>query len=181
EIKVKHTVSEDHPMLVQDEYYELNKPDQQFEGVLLSTKQFRNLDTANEQVINLYDADLNLRNRLKAKKGTNAFSVEILHNDISYFYSLKTKKTEKTEYIRKEPHAAVRSFWEQKHAQLSEYVNEQWKKLEDDAPAALQGIRRHLLVDPAQADIVTANHEEVQAALKQLQLRLEKLQFSYQG
>ncbi|MEM1218593.1 MAG: AAA family ATPase [Bacteroidota bacterium] len=181
EIKVKHTVSEDHPVLVKDEYYELSKPDQQFEGVLLSTKQFRNLDTANEQVVNLYDAELNLRNRLKAKKGTNAFSVEILHNGISYFYSLKTKKTEKIEYIRKEPHAAVRSFWEQKHSQLVEYVNEQWKKLEQDAPTALQGIRRHLLVDAAQADIVTANHEEVQAALKQLQLRLEKLQFSYQG
>lgn len=180
EIKVKHTVTEDHPVLVQEEYYELKKPDQQFEGAFLSTKQYRNLNTTNEQVINLYDQDLNLRNRLKARKGTNPFSVEILHNDISYFYSLKTKKTEKLETIRKEPHAAVRSFWEQKHSQLSRYVQEKWEQLEADAPPELQGIDQHLLVDNSLADIVTANQLEVKKALKQLQLRLEKLQFSYQ-
>jgi MoxR-like ATPase len=41
EIRVKHTVAEEQLLVVQEDYYELIKEDQQFEGFLVSVKQFR--------------------------------------------------------------------------------------------------------------------------------------------
>ena len=180
EIHVPHTVTEEHPVMVQDEYFQLEKTEQKFEGILLSSKHFRSLGLEEEMVINLYDEELNLRNRLKARKGTAEHTVEIFHNSVKYVYPLATKKVEKTQMIRKTPHPVVLQHWDERHRQLQSYIQKQEERLDREAPAELAHLQGNLFVPADLSEIVESNHKEVVEALEQLKLRLEKLQFSYQ-
>jgi MoxR-like ATPase len=180
EIHVPHTIAEEHPVVVQDEYFRLEKAEQKFEGILVSAKHFRELGLEEEMVINLYDEELNLRNRLKARKGVAEHTIELFHNSVKYTYPLATKKVEKTQMIRKTPHPVVLRHWDERHRQLQSYIQKQEERLHLESPAELDHLRGNLFVPANLSEIVESNHKEVVEALEQLQLRLEKVQFSYQ-
>lgn len=179
EIKVKYTESEVHPLPVQEDYYQLEKQEQKFEGSLITIKQYHKLRLDEQEVINIYDEDLELRNRLKAQRSNNEHSVDVFHNSVKYTLPLKTKKVEKTKIVYKAPHSIVEEHWDNRLKKLQSYIHEQKKRLDDNPPEALKGIERHLFVDPELSEIVKANLDEVKSALDNLLLRLEKLQYAY--
>ena len=94
-------------------------------------------------------------------------------------YPLATVKGETTEIIFKKPHEVIVRYWEERFQQIDQYLRQQLANMDAQAPAPLQGLEDHLFVDAAYARIVRANLEEVRAALQALQLRLEKIRFSY--
>ncbi len=179
EIKVKYTVVEERLLPVQEEYFELLKEENKFEGNLISIKQFKSLQLDEEQITNFYDANGTLVNRLKAKKGTKEYTVEINFNSTHYTYALKTQKVEKTETIYKKPHTIMVQHWEERFQKLKHYIQQQEEKINTDAPTPLQRIEQHLFVDAALSEIVKANMNEVKAVLQQLKLKLEKIQYVY--
>lgn len=181
EIRVPYTITRQKLALVQEEYYELVKEDNQFEGVLVSTKQFNQLQREETAVANFYDHNLNLVNRLKAQKGDAEFSIEVFHNSNRYTYSLKTVKEEQEELVEKTPHQVLIRFWEERYQQLDGYVQKQSTFLQEELPRAQRHFRRHLFVDTDLADLVLANLQEVDKGLQQLKLQLEKTRFLYAG
>lgn len=181
EIRVKHTVAEEQLLVVQEDYYELIKEDQQFEGFLVQVKQFRQLNLEDPQVINLYDGNRNLVNRLRAKQGLGEFTIEVFHNDRSYTYALRTKKGERQEIIFKKPHPIVQKYWEERFEQIRSYLRKQEENLRNNLPAELEFLEQNLFVEARYAEVVKSNLREVQDALQKVGLQLEKVQFSYEG
>ncbi len=179
EIKVKHTVSEEQLMPVEEEYYELLKEDDKFEGVLVNIKQFRKLQMEQAEVVNFYDKDKNLVNRLKAQKGSRQFTIDVFYNSERYTYPLRTRKAERTEVIFKKPHPIVEQHWEERLQRLNAYLDQQMEKIRNNAPNELNHLDENLFVDAELSDVVKANLREVAEALQNLKLRLEKVQYGY--
>lgn len=179
EIKVKYAVSEERLLPIKEEFFELLKEEQKFEGLLLSIKQFKNLNTNEEQVTNFYDENGTLVNRLKAKKSNKEYHVEVNYNSVIYTYPLKTQKVERTETIYKKPHPILVKHWEERFQKLSDYMAQQQANINQHAPSALDHLRDNLFVEKSLSEIVEANLNEVKAVLQQLRLRLEKIQYAY--
>lgn len=181
EIKVPHTTTQEQLEVFQEEYYKLVKEDNKFEGVLVSTKAFRNLDRNELVVTNFYDDEINLRNRLKAKRGNGQFRIEVEYNSVVYTFPLATIKGEKTEIIFKKPHDVVAQYWEERFQRIYQYIESQEQQIQLNSPEELDGLAGNLFVDQQKASIVQANLEEVKKALQNLKLRLDKIRYSYQS
>jgi MoxR-like ATPase len=179
EIRVRHTISEEQLFPIDDEYYELKKEDDRFEGVLVPIKQFQRLQMGNPEVVNFYDREKNLVNRLKAEKGTAEFTIEVFYNSERFAYPLRTRKAERTEVILKKPHELVQKHWDERHQRLMSYIDAQLLKIKDNRPEQLNGLEHNLFVDESFSEVVRANMGEVKDTLEHLRLKLEKLQYSY--
>ncbi len=181
EIRVRHVVAEDQLQPVLDEYYELLKEDAQFEGSLVSIKQFDGLDQGEARVTNLFGEDKNLVNRLKVRKGDRPHTVAVEYNAREYTYRLRTRQIERTEIIDKQPHRLLVQHWDERYRELLSYVREQTGRLDAEAPGPLSGLRQNLFVEARFAELAEANQRQTREALEGMQLRLEKLRFSYAG
>jgi MoxR-like ATPase len=179
ETQVQYAVTEERLLLVQDEYYELVKEDNQFEGVYVPARQFQQLNLDEPQVVNFYDRELNLVNRLKALKGQGEHAIDVYYNAARIAYPLRTAKAERRQTLFKPPHALVARFWEERLQQLREYIARQEQALHTEAPPELNDLDGHLFVEADLAAVVRANLDEVKAALAQLKLQLEKLQYNW--
>lgn len=181
EIRVRHVVAEDQLQPVQEEYYELIKEDTQFEGMLISIKQFDGLATDELSVTNLFDGNKSLVNRLKVRKGDRPNTVVVDYNGKEYSYRLRTRKVERTEVIPKDPHTLVVQHWDERYRELTTYIDEQADRLKADAPEALGGLRQNLFVEARFAELAEANQRQTVEAIDGLRLRLDKLRYSYAG
>jgi len=179
EIKVKHTITEEQLMPINEEYYELLKEDHQFEGKHITIKLYRQLSITDANIINFYDAEFNLVNRLRTKKGTQQHMIEVSFNDSPLSFGLKTLQQERAEIIFKKPHKIVRQYWDERHEQLMSYITQQEQKVQYNAPSELNHLDENIFIDKKWSEVVKSNMEEVKEALQSLKLRLEKLQYSY--
>lgn len=179
EIRVRHTRTEEEPLLFNEEYFRIINDDNQFEGQFMATKQWRSLRMDAFQVTNFYDRELNLRNRLKARRGRAQFTVDVEHNSEVRSYRMHTKQAEREEVIFKKPHPVVARHWDERYERLVEYIHKKQHHLRAEAPAELADIDQNLFVDPAFGETVKRNIDEVTKALQALLLRLEKIQYAY--
>lgn len=179
EIRVKYSVTEEHLMPVQEDYYELLKDENKFEGLLVPIKQFQLLKLNEPEVTNFYDENARLVNRLKAQKSPKENTIEVFYNSVRYSYPLKTQKLEKSNIVFKKPHPVVEQHWEERYKRLLQYIEDQEKNVFENAPEELRQLENNLFVDAKLSEIVKANMEEVKEALRQLKLRLEKVQYAY--
>ena len=179
EIKVRHTVTEEQLMPTEDEYYELLKEDDRFEGTLIRIKQFQKLQMDEAEAVNFYDQQFNLVNRLKAQKGSRQFTVDVFYNSERYTYPLRTRKAERTQVIFKKPHPIVEKHWDERLQRLNAYLGQQLEKIQAHAPNELNHLDENLFVDAEWSEVVRANLREVSEALQNLKLRLEKVQYGY--
>ncbi|MEL7119306.1 MAG: AAA family ATPase [Bacteroidota bacterium] len=179
EIKVNYTLTEENLMPVKEDYYQLLKDESKFEGSLIPIIQFQNLSNTEEEVTNFYDQDGKLVNRLRAKKSTKEHTIEVIFNSVTYNYPLKTHKIERKEVVYKKPHQIVEKYWEERYERLMTYIQQQEAHIDSDAPLELNAIEYNLFVEPNLSEIVKANMQEVQDSLRQLKLKLEKIQYAY--
>lgn len=179
EIRVRHIVTEEQLQPVKDEYFELVKEDDKFDGVHLTVKQFNQLELDDPKVTNFYDRSFNLVNRLKAQKSSQQFTLEVFYNSERYSYPLKTRKAERTEVITKKPHYIVQQHWDERHQRLMAYITQQEEKIKSQAPNELNHLEDNLFVDKEKSEVVMRNLKEVRESLEQLKLRLEKVQYAY--
>ena len=179
EIRIPHTVSTQQLMPVHDEYFRIEKQDNQFQGVLVQIKQYRALTIDEPQATNFFDAEKNLVNRIMATKGKEENTIEVHRSSVITIYHLETRLIEKTEYISKKPHPIVQKFWDERYQQLSSFITQQLENMQTNRPVEIERLEHNLFVEAEYAEIVKKNYEEVFAHLKQLQLSLEKLQFAY--
>lgn len=179
EIKVKHNITEEQLMPINEEYYELLKEDNQFEGKYVTIKQYRQLDVSDTSVTNFYDQNFSLVNRLRSKKGAQQHVIEVQFNDSLLSFGLKTLQQERAEIIYKKPHKIVQQYWEERYEKLTNYITQQEEKVRQHAPSELNHLEDNIFVDKKWGEVVRSNMQEVKEALQSLKLRLEKLQYSY--
>lgn len=181
ETQIKRTITEDKMEVVQEEYYQFTQQEKQIQGELINIQDFNKLGLSEFEVVNIYDAELNLRHRLKARKSDKAHSLLISYNGQEIPLDIKTLQRERTERIPKKPHPLLAQHWDERVEKLQHYIQEQNQRLETDRPAELRHVQHNLFVDKAQAQIVQANLEEVREGLNQLGLRVEKAQYAYRS
>ncbi len=179
ETRIKNIIAEDKLMVVQEEYYQFVLENKPFQGDLIKITEFNKLDHNDYQVINIYDESLTLRHRLKAKKSEKEHALDIMYNSVTTTYDLKTAKKERKEVIYKKPHHLVEKHWNDLFDQLNEYIKKQQRRLNEDAPLEVQYLRKNLFVKAELSEVILANMKEVAAALDDLQLKLEKIQYAY--
>lgn len=165
---------------VDDIYYQLLKPDAQFEGVLVKVNDFNKLQVGAFEVTNLYNAQGNLVNRLSAAKSSEAFSLVVQHNSREHTYRLLTHKAETSRRIKREAHPRLVQHWNSRFDALRGDLKAALGKLEAVQPEHWQGMHEHLFTSRHLAPLVKANLEEVTGQLKALELRLEKTRFAYE-
>ncbi len=182
ETRISHTVLTDVPRPVDREYYELGNISQYFEGSRIKRGDYDRLGIDEETTINLYDANGNLTNRLKASKlESTPNAIRINANARLYTFSLQTDKAEKTEYLYKKPHPLVHSHWNDRLRQLGKYMDEQKERIRTELPKELKGLRENLFVAPELAQLAEANLRESADALDALGLQVDKIRFLYES
>lgn len=180
EVKIKNKVAEEVLRPVEEEYYELRKNGAQFAGKYIQVRDYNRLKMDDLEVINLYDEEYKLVNRLGAEKSQDQFSIRVKHNSILHPLKLQTYKKEKTEYLYKKPHPLVKQFWDERSEKIEKYLREQKQRLKDEHPEKLSDVEKNLFIDSSLAPVVQANHQEVTDALEDLELRLEKIKHLYE-
>ena len=163
----------------EDAYYKLLKQSEAFEGAFVSVKEFNQLQRGEKEILNLYDAQYKLVNRLQVAPGSGPFAVRIQHNAVAHELQLETYLKSVSKTVLKKPHPLVLENWNQRHQKITAHLKAQQNLLQTEKPAALQGVNNHLFVDQTLAPFVTENFDKVVAALEQLELRMEKLQHYY--
>ncbi|MEM9820419.1 MAG: AAA family ATPase [Bacteroidota bacterium] len=179
EIRIPHVISTEQLLPIYDEYFQLEKMDDKFKGVLVKIKQYRELMIDDPQVTNFYDKEKNLVNRIRAAKGAKENTIEVYHDSMKRVYRLETRMIDHTEMLSKKPHKIVQQFWDERHQQLNTFIGQQLKNMEENRPVEMDLLDQNLFVDTEFSEVVKRNFEEVADHLKQLQLSLEKLQFAY--
>ena len=179
EIRIRNRISEDQLMPIDDEYYQLVKDDNRFEGTLIPIKQFQQLTIGESKVVNYFDEQKNLVNRLQTQKSANQHQIEVYYNSERHNYPLKTRQAERTEIILKKPHPIIQKHWDERHHQLMQYIEGQLKEMVDNKPVELDHIEANLFVPKAFSDIVKSNYEQVKESLAKIKLQLEQVQYAY--
>ena len=166
---------------VQDEYYELKKIDSQFEGKYIKVNHFNKLSKSEVEVVNFYDDNFSLVNRLNAKKSADEFAITVTYNSQETSYPLETQEIEKEERIQRKPHELIVHHWNERYAAIVDEMHAAQEKLRgDDDGKWLEDLQTNIFIDTRLAPLVKANHEEVSAQLKGLLLRMEKARFQYE-
>ena len=179
ETRIRNTIVEDQLLPVHEKYYQLEKVSTQFNGELISIDQFRQLRTDEDSVTNFYDQQQNLINRIKTRKGDKENTIVTNFNGQLQSFALSCQQEERTEIIYKKPHPVVAQFWDERCKRLTHYIEQQQAQIREHEATELALLEEHLFVDSEWAEVVKANLEEVKAALQNLHLRLDKLQYTY--
>ncbi len=179
EIQIPQTRSDNQLMVFHDQYLQLSQVDGRFHGNLILIKDFKKLKLGEESIINFYDENQNLVNRINCSRGDEEHSIQLNMSNSSTLYHLKTKIIEKQEMVYKAPHTVVRQYWDQKYKQIEEYITEKKSQMDLHADKLLNGIELNLFVEDRYAEIVKSNFNRVSKQLDQARLDIEKIQYSY--
>lgn len=180
EVRIKITQTEEVLRPVEEEYYELLKNGEGFAGKYIQVKDYNKLQSSEVPVMNVYDEDFKLVNRLRADRSEAEFQIKLNHNSTSHQLQLKTYQKEKLQYQYKAPHPLVKKFWDERYDRLNTYLTEQKERIESEKPEELVKGRHNLFIDESLVPIVEANHQEVSDALSELELKLEKTKHLYE-
>lgn len=163
----------------EEAYYKLLKNGEAFEGAYITVKDFNQLQRGEKDILNFYDGQFKLVNRLQVAQGNAAFAVSVKHNAVTHEMGLETYLKESKKVVLKKPHNLVLENWNKRQHTIAQHITQQLALLEAAQPAPQRGNGTHIFVDAALAPFVSENYNKVVAALEQLQLRLEKLQHYY--
>lgn len=180
ETRIPNVVVTDQLMPIERDYYEVFHIEQYFDGNRVKRTEYDKLLLDEDVAISLYDAAGNLTNKVKARKSRNANEVMVTWNSKTYTFPMRTVKANKTEIIYKKPHPVIYQYYHERARKLEAYITEQKVKVKENAPAELQNLRNNLFVEPHLADLVEANLNESVQTLNTLELKVEKIRFSYE-
>ena len=181
EISVPHIILIDKLRLVEREFYEIQNMEQYFDGNRIKAGEFDRLGIDEDTVLNVYDKNASLTNRLKARRSANPTEIIVRHNERSYTFNLLSDKEEKEEIIYKKPHPLVLQFWNERLQTLKTYIREQEERFEKDLPEETVHLRNNLFVPPALAELAEANLKDTQQALEKASLQLDKIRHFYEN
>jgi MoxR-like ATPase len=180
ETQIRHVVWQEEPELIDKQYYEVTNIGQFFEGKFIKYEEFERLKTEEPTTLGLYDEEQKLTYKIKAKRSaTDDQSIDLYHASKYTTLPLKTKKVQRMVTILKKPHPVVLKFWDQRIANLEQYISALKKKTHEEKPEELIHLKNNLFVDRALSEIVEANMNDAINSLHSEALKVEKLKFYY--
>lgn len=179
EIKVKYTIEEAELKPYADEYFKLLKEDNKMPGAYIKIADYRKLQMSQPAILNIYDEDYSLVQRLSSTKASQPNAVEIQYDSQKSTYQLDTLLVSRYQIINKKPHPLLQKHWDERYQSITAYIQQQLDRIRTDAPAQTSRLRDNLFVEAEKAAIVLSNLQEVSNALESLKLQLEKVQFAY--
>ncbi len=179
ETTVNHTVTENVLKPFDQSFYKLQKNGSPFKGQYVRVNDFNKLNTEPSAVLNIYDEEQKLVNRLEASPSSKEHHITMKHNSTVHEFELETYQQEKTQKISRAPHPMVKAYWDERFEKLNNYLNEQLQRLETEHPEQLNDIEKHLFIDKRLAPIITENLRDVTQSLKTIQLQLEHIKHRY--
>jgi len=179
EVFVNHIIEEKLPKDYDETYFQVEKPNNNFEGKYLKINDFNKISTDESQIVNFYDDEFKLVNRLQTIKEKDEFSLSVTHNSQTYKLGIETLIKEKKKRIFKKPHKLVSAFWTEKANQLTTFIKDQQQKLNSFTPGDSDSLSFNLFIDEKLSKIVLANYNEAQQKLKEYKLWLEKIEHLY--
>lgn len=180
ETQIPYATTAEEPYLVDKKFYEVLNISKYFDGKYIRQSEAERLTLDQLDTISLYDEAQKLTYKIQAKRGLKPNQIEIYHNAQTNVFELKTVKTEQVKHIAKKPHPMLLRYWDERTEQLLRYIKTALQETDVRKPAELQGIRQHLFVPAARAEIVEANLHDAINTLNALLLRVEKVRFYYQ-
>ncbi len=180
ETRIPNVIAIEELMPVEREYYEVLNMEQYFDASRIKRTDYDRLNLHEESTLNLFDEKNNLTNRVKALRGKEPNSISIYYNSKTYIFYLRTMKTEKTEIIYKKAHPLIESYWNERIDTIRNYISAQKKQVSEKAPEELSTLKYNLFINSDLSEIVEANMRDVTDTLKQLELRLDKIKFSFE-
>jgi MoxR-like ATPase len=180
ETRIPNVIAVEELKPIEREYYEVLNMEQYFEATRIKRNDYDRLNLDEESTLNLFDAGNNLTNRVKALRGKEPNSISIYYNSKTYIFYLRTMKSEKTEVIYRKAHPLIESYWNERIDTLRNYINEQKTHVSEKAPEDLYALKNNLFINSELSEIVEANMRDVTDTLKQLELRLDKIKFSFE-
>lgn len=181
EIKVNHVVLQDQLLTFEHEYYELVNMEQYFDGKRIKCNDYDKLKNGEETTINIYNDAHQLVHRLKSQRSSEPNTIIIYFNSKEYTFQLATQKVEKSEIIYRKPHNMLITYWNDRLAQLTHYIQQQQESLATKREEKQQSIISHLFVEKELSDLVLFNLQRTKDLLDQNLLELNKIKFSYQS
>jgi MoxR-like ATPase len=163
-----------------DEYYRLIKDTELFDGNLIMVKDFNKLKSSDFDVLNLYNEELKLVNRVNGKKSEMQNAILIKFNDVNYTFPLQTHMAEKTKRITRQPHPLVKKFWDEKFNNINKYIENQKAWIKEQMPNQLTEGANNIFIEKGLEKLVNKNLDEVKEGLNELQITLEQVKFSYE-
>jgi len=180
EITVKSPKTEPVLSVYHDEYYRILKDNEIFDGSLIQVKDFNKLGSTEMEVINLYDENLKLVNRISGSKANVANALIFKHNSVKYTFPLQTHLKESTEINLRKPHPMILKFWDEKYSNISNYILQQQNWISENTPEQLAKGAGNLFIEKGLEALVNKNLNEVKQALDELNIALEQIKFSYE-
>ncbi|MGY6562549.1 MAG: AAA family ATPase [Luteibaculaceae bacterium] len=165
---------------INDEYFRLIKDSDLFDGTLITVKDFNKLKTTEFEVVNLYNEELKLVNRINGKKAGVENAVVLKYNDVNYTFPLQTHMAQITKKILRSPHPLIKKYWDEKFNNINEYIFNQQQWIKEEMPNQLIDGAGNLFIESGLEKIVNKNLEEVKQSLNELSIALEQVKFSYE-
>lgn len=179
EIRMKHVVTETQLNIIDETYIRVRAPGKPFDNNNVKLEEFRQLQTDEWTVISLFNQEGRLSSRLKARRSSKEFSLDLEFNSVVHTVDLETAEAERVGWLDKEPHQLIVTHWDERVRRLRAFLQAQIARIKAEQPGVIEYLDRNLFVDSGRSEIVRANLEDVAKALQQWSLRVEKLHHAY--
>ncbi|HCH64184.1 MAG TPA: ATPase [Deltaproteobacteria bacterium] len=177
ETETVHTVSEERPLLVDEEFHRLQSTDDRFTATRMKASDYARLDEQTAVVVGFTDNDGNIRHRIRAWQGSTPHSIRVELRGTQLEVRAETHLVEREERIRRRPHRLLVEHWSRRLDQIDREIETCVERLKHHEETAFVEMEQNLFVDAAFARIVRTNHDRVARAFEALELQSEKARF----
>ena len=181
ETRLRVKESKETPRIVEHEYHLVHSSGNRFKAEKVKVKDVKNLQRNEAQVINYYDQENKLVNRIESVLGEAPFSIEVSVNGQKEVLRLETHQVEHIRIVHKKPHKLLTNYWEEWGDKIETFLQEKERELQAKSPSELNQIEGHLIIGVETAKLVRHNVAELEKELAELRFELEKSQHLFRS
>lgn len=179
ETRIEVKESRETPRIVEQEYHLVSSKNDRFAAEKVRVVDVKNLQRNDGKVINYYDHDNKLVNRIETTLGDASFTLEVTVNGQRETLHLETHKQEHLRIVPKKPHKLVQAYWEEWGEKIDAYLREKEQTFAEQQPDEFNQLPNHLLIGEESARLIRYNTDFISNELATLRMQLEKAQHQY--
>ncbi len=179
ETRIKVVESKETPRIVEQEYHLVRSRNDRFTAEKVKVVDVKKLQKNEGKVINYYDGENKLVNRIETNLGVASFTLEVTVNGQRETLELETHQQEHTRIVPKKPHKLVQAYWEEWGKKIEAFLQEKEQAFLQQQPNELDQLPNHLLIGEQSAKLIRHNADRIKDELAALRMQLEKAQHQY--
>ncbi len=179
ETRIKVVESKETPRIVEQEYHLVRSKNDRFTAEKVRVVDVKNLQRNEGKVINFYDGENKLVNRIETTLGVAPFTLEVTVNGQRETLHLETHQQEHIRIVPKKPHQLVQAYWEEWGKKIEAFLSEKEQAFLEQQPNEFDQLPHHLLIGEESARLIRHNADRIRDELASLRMQLEKAQHLY--